>query len=81
MHTQMNIPLETIAETPEVLTCRKHRLKQRHLFLEKLGKLQFDPTKPNYISILDIVSHTDEYFATEIAKSSIHTFNAFLKTL
>lgn len=81
IHKNMNIPLETIAEIPEILTCREFRVKQRHQFLEKLGRVQFDARKPNYISPLSIVSGTDAYFCTEVAKSSVHTFNAFLKTL
>lgn len=77
----MNIPLEIIAELPEALTCREFRIKQRHLFLEKLGKVQNDPCKPGYISLLSIISSNDAEFATEVAKSSVHAFNAFLKTI
>ncbi|KAJ3654462.1 hypothetical protein Zmor_013650 [Zophobas morio] len=81
IHKEMNIPLETIVKMPQVLTCREFRIKQRHQFLQKLGKLQFDTKKPNYISLITLVSGSDAHFATEVAGSSIHAFNAFLKTM
>lgn len=81
VHRIMGIPLETIVNIPEVLTCRQFRIKQRYLFLKSLNKLQFDPKKPLYISLLDLISGSDAHFSTEVAKSSIQAFNAFLKTL
>ncbi|KAJ8953981.1 hypothetical protein NQ314_007174 [Rhamnusium bicolor] len=81
LHRSMNIPLERIVEEPEILTCRKKRLMERHLFLVKLGRDQFDPKKPNYVALTTLVSETDSYFSTEIAKSSIQAYNAYLKSL
>lgn len=81
VHNTMEVPLETIAEFPDVLTHRKFKVEQRYLFLKMLNKIQFDPTKPLYISLLDIVKGTDAEFSTEVAKSSVQAFNAFLKTL
>lgn len=81
IHKTMNIPLETIADMPEILTCRKFRVRERHMFLETLGKAQYNPKLPNYVSPLTLVSGTDSQFATETAKSSIQTFNTFLKSL
>lgn len=81
VHKTMEIPLEMIVEFPEVLTCRDFRIKQRYLFLKSLNKLQFDPKKPLYISLLDIISGSDAHFSAVVAKSSVQTFNAFLKTL
>lgn len=81
VHRDMEIPLEMIVEVPQVLTYRTFRIKQRHLFLKSLGRIQFDPKKPMYISLIDIMSGSDAHFSTEIAKSSIQAFNAFLKTL
>lgn len=77
----MKIPIETIVQSPKILTCREFRLKQRHQFLELLGKTQFDPKKPNYISLLALVSGNDSQFSTEIAGSSIQAYNTFLKTI
>lgn len=77
----MNIPLETIVKMPQVLTCREFKIKQRYQFLQKLGKVQFDPKQPNYISLISLISGSDGHFATEIAGSSSYAFNEFLKTL
>lgn len=77
----MGISLERLAETPSILTWRKRRLMERHMFLDKLGRAQYDPKKPNYVSLFALVTGDDATFATEIAKSSVHAYNAFLKTL
>lgn len=77
----MNQPLERIVNQPGILTYRVHRLKDRHLFLEKLGKAQYDPKKPNYVSLLNLVMGTDAEFSTNIANSSVQAFNSFLKSL
>jgi mTERF domain-containing protein len=81
IHREMKIPLETIVKVPQILTCREFRIRQRHQFLEKLQKTQFDPKKPNYTSLISLVSGSDADFATEVAGSSIHAFNAFLKSM
>nr|CAI5820771.1 unnamed protein product [Callosobruchus analis] len=81
LHNTMKIAIETIIETPEILTCRQSRLMQRHLFLEKLGRTQYNPKKPNYIALTSLVADTDSNFATELAKSSVIAYNEFLKSL
>ncbi|XP_056649172.1 transcription termination factor 3, mitochondrial [Diorhabda sublineata] len=81
LHNKMKIPLETIVETPEILSCRERRLRERHLFLVKLGKNQYSPKKPNYIGLKTLISGTDAYFSTEIANSSVQMYNEFLKSL
>ncbi|XP_023015145.2 mitochondrial transcription termination factor 3 isoform X1 [Leptinotarsa decemlineata] len=81
LHTTMKIPLEWIVEMPDILTCRQKRLMQRHLFLEKLNRAQYNPKEPKYIALTNLVYGTDSEFSTEIAKSSVEVFNAFLKTL
>ncbi|KAI4465601.1 cgi-12 protein-related [Holotrichia oblita] len=77
----MDIPLEMIVTWPEILTCREFRLKHRHLFLKTLGRAQYNPKLPNYVSLLTLVSGEDSNFAVDIAKSSLQAYNAFLKTL
>ncbi|PZC78819.1 hypothetical protein B5X24_HaOG217145 [Helicoverpa armigera] len=81
IHNVMKIPHENIMETPEILMCRKFRLKQRHLFLEKLGRSQYDPKKPNYIPLKSMIEDTDVEFCRNFAKCSVNDFNIFLKTL
>ncbi|XP_060535072.1 transcription termination factor 3, mitochondrial [Cylas formicarius] len=80
LHRTMKIPLDRIALTPEILTCRRNRLEPRHQFLVKLGRDQFDPKKPNYVALTTLVAEDDVTFATETAKSSTHEYNLFLKT-
>lgn len=77
----MNIPHDRIVQESTVLHCREIRLKQRHLFLTKLGRAQYDPKKPNYISLKSLVTGTDAFFCTDVAKSSVKAFNIFLKSL
>nr|CAH7719697.1 unnamed protein product [Callosobruchus chinensis] len=81
LHNTMKIAIETIVETPEILTCRQSRLMPRHLFLEKLGRTQYNPKKPNYIPLTSLVAESDSNFATELAKSSVAAYNEFLKSL
>lgn len=81
LHNVMNIPHNMIVQECGVLSFRESRLKQRHIFLEKIGKAQYDPKQPNYISLTSLVSQKDDFFCKEVAKSSINTFNMFLKSL
>lgn len=81
LHQEMKIPIETVAKTPGILTCRKQILQERYTFLKKMNRVQFNPKEPNFVSLLDLVSNTDAHFAVEIAKSSVQTYNEFLKTL
>lgn len=77
----MEISHSQMVEEPLVLLSRQHRLEQRHRFLAQLGKAQYDPTQPLYTSLTMLVSGTDEEFVMNVAKSSIATYEAFLKTL
>ncbi|XP_076272945.1 mitochondrial transcription termination factor 3 [Rhynchophorus ferrugineus] len=81
LHNTMKVSLEQIVENPEILTYRKKRLRERHLFLVKLGRDQFDSRKPNYVALTTMVKNDDGTFATEVAKSSVNMYNNFLKSL
>ncbi|KAF9414697.1 hypothetical protein HW555_007475 [Spodoptera exigua] len=81
IHNTMKISHFTIQQNPEILMCRKFRIKQRHLFLEKLGRAQYDPKKENYIPIKSLVEDSDIEFCKNFAKCSVNDFNMFLKTL
>ncbi|KAK7812627.1 hypothetical protein U0070_016097, partial [Myodes glareolus] len=65
----------------QVFNTRVFKIKERHLFLVYLGKAQYDPAKPNYVSLDKVVSIPDEVFCKEIAKTSVNDFEKFLKTL
>lgn len=77
----MHIPHNQIKRSPEVLLCRNFRLRQRHTFLETLGRAQYDPKNENFIPLKTLVEGTDLEFCTKYAKCSINDFNDFLKTL
>lgn len=77
----MDIPHNRIVQECQVLSCRESRLKPRHLFLVKLGRGQYDPKMPNYISLKTLITGTDSFFSTEVAKSSVKAYNVFLKSL
>ncbi|XP_022820702.1 transcription termination factor 3, mitochondrial [Spodoptera litura] len=81
IHNVMKISHQTIKQNPEILMCRKFRIRQRHLFLEKLGRSQYDPKKENYIPIQSLVEDSDINFCKNVAKCDINDFNSFLKTL
>uniref|UniRef100_A0A3Q0RSY1 Mitochondrial transcription termination factor 3 n=1 Tax=Amphilophus citrinellus TaxID=61819 RepID=A0A3Q0RSY1_AMPCI len=73
--------LEPVKENLKVLNSKYLRLRERHLFLEYLGKAQYDPTLPNYISLDRFVSLPDETFCTELALATLEDFYLFQKTL
>ncbi|XP_058524581.1 transcription termination factor 3, mitochondrial [Ochotona princeps] len=81
VHNVMNIPHHLIVKFPQVFNTKLFKVKERHLFLAYLGRAQYDPAKPNYISLDKLVSIPDEIFCKEIARASIQDFNKFLKTL
>lgn len=56
-------------------------MKERHLFLQYLDKAQYDPAKPNYISLDKLVSLPDEAFCTEVATATPKDFELFQKTV
>uniref|UniRef100_A0A3Q4GGI7 Uncharacterized protein n=1 Tax=Neolamprologus brichardi TaxID=32507 RepID=A0A3Q4GGI7_NEOBR len=75
--------LEPVKENLKVQKKQKTLLElvKRHLFLEYLGKAQYDPTLPNYISLDRLVSLPDETFCTELALATLEDFYLFQKTL
>ncbi|XP_017784741.1 PREDICTED: transcription termination factor 3, mitochondrial [Nicrophorus vespilloides] len=81
LHRDMQISTETISKIPEVLNCRPFRLKQRHMFVKKLGLDQFNPKEPGYISIGTLVSGNDLVFCDQVCKCPIEDYNIFLKSL
>lgn len=80
-HNHMGLSHQQIVQFPHVLLTRDFRMRQRHGFLKLLGRDQYDPSKPNYVSPLALVSGTDAEFCLTLAKSSVQAFNDFLKTM
>uniref|UniRef100_A0A1B6KMQ3 Transcription termination factor 3, mitochondrial n=1 Tax=Graphocephala atropunctata TaxID=36148 RepID=A0A1B6KMQ3_9HEMI len=80
VHNVMGISHEQILQQSGVLLFRNYIPKQRHEFLKALGKAQYNPRLPGYISLETLVQGSDVDFCTNVAKTSIEVFNAFLKT-
>lgn len=81
VHRNMEISHEHLRQDPHILLTRAYRIRQRHEFLKFLGKAQYDPKKDLYVSLKNLVVGTDEEFVLNVARSSIPTYHAFLKTL
>ncbi|KAG7237788.1 hypothetical protein INR49_031801 [Caranx melampygus] len=81
LHNTMKVPHHLITKFPQVLNAKYLRIRERHLFLEYLGKAQYDPSQPNYISLDRLVSLPDETFCTDLALSTLEDFYLFQKTL
>ncbi|XP_055537875.1 transcription termination factor 3, mitochondrial [Wyeomyia smithii] len=81
VHRKMQLTNAEILRTPEILLARDHRIKQRHGFLQFLGKAQYNPRKELYVSPKTLVEGTDQDFVIEVAKSDMMSFNNYLKTL
>lgn len=79
-HNVMQLSHEILARLPNIILTRVEILKNRHEFLQELGRVQYDPTKSLYISPDDIVSGSDYVFCTKVAKTSIILYNMFLKS-
>ncbi|XP_013888655.1 transcription termination factor 3, mitochondrial isoform X2 [Austrofundulus limnaeus] len=81
VHNTMKVPHLLIIKFPQVFNTKFLRIKERHLFLEYLGKAQYDPTQPSYIALDRLVSLPDETFCTDLALATLEDFNLFQKTL
>lgn len=81
IHNIMGINHDRIVLEPQVLTSRLFRIKQRHEYLKYLNRAQYDPTKPNYVSLLNLVKGTDSDFCLNVAKTNVEKFNNYLKTV
>ncbi|XP_067356922.1 transcription termination factor 3, mitochondrial isoform X3 [Channa argus] len=81
LHNTMKVPHQLIAKFPQVLNTKYLRIRERHLFLKYLGKAQYDPALPNYISLDSLVTLPDETFCTNLASATLEDFYLFQKTL
>ncbi|XP_029918778.1 transcription termination factor 3, mitochondrial isoform X2 [Myripristis murdjan] len=81
LHNTMKLPHHLIVKFPQVLNAKYLRIKERHLFLQYLGKAQYDPTQPSYVSLDRLVTLPDDTFCTDVASATLQDFHLFLKTL
>ncbi|XP_059205298.1 transcription termination factor 3, mitochondrial isoform X2 [Centropristis striata] len=77
----LKVPHNLITKFPQVFNSKFLRIKERHLFLEYLGKAQYDPVLPNYISLDRLAILPDKDFCTEVALATLEDFHLFQKTL
>ncbi|RZF35750.1 hypothetical protein LSTR_LSTR012048 [Laodelphax striatellus] len=81
VHNVMKLSHDTILKNVILLGNRKFRTEQRHRFLESLGRAQYDPKLPQYVSPSSLTLGDDLEFCQNVAKASVESFNLFLKTL
>ncbi|XP_060753325.1 transcription termination factor 3, mitochondrial [Tachysurus vachellii] len=81
VHNIMGVPHSLITKFPQVLNAKFLRVRERHFFLEYLGRAHYEPTHPNYISLERLVALPDEAFCSEVALASLDDFERFQKTL
>ncbi|XP_030267021.1 transcription termination factor 3, mitochondrial [Sparus aurata] len=81
LHNTMKVPHHLITKFPQVLNTKFLRIRERHLFLEYLGKAQYDQSQPNYIALDRLASLPDETFCTQLALATLEDFYLFQKTL
>ncbi|XP_060133679.1 transcription termination factor 3, mitochondrial isoform X1 [Zootoca vivipara] len=81
VHNVMGIPHSMMVQFPQVFNSKLLRIKERHMFLKFIGRAQYDPKQPNYISLEKLVSLPDDVFCADVAKAEKQDFCIFLKTL
>lgn len=77
----MKIENSQLMLTPHILEQRLFRIKERHGFLKKIGRAQYNPKLPLYISADELCKGTDEQFANKIAKRTYEEYDFYLRTL
>ena len=77
----MKIENSQLVMQPYILKERLFRIKERHGFLKKIGRAQYNPKLPLYTSIDDLGRGTDEQFAIDIAKRTYEEYDSYLRTL
>lgn len=77
----MKIDNKQIVMDPAILTKKILRIKERHGFMKKIGKAQYDPKLPLYVSLSAMCTGNDLDFCENIAKRPYEEFDEYLRTL
>jgi len=56
-------------------------MKTRLKLLQKLGKAQVDPTKPNFVNPRAFALYSDEEFCQKVARIPVELYNKFIQTM
>jgi len=81
LHNDCKIPHDILCKFPESLLLPWYVYKPRIQLLESIGRAQFDPTQPNYVSPDMLTGGEDAEFCEEVAKVPLKLFDQFQKTL
>lgn len=81
LHNVAKIPHEILSQFPNSLLAPWLKTRPRLRFLESLGRAQFDPTQPNYVSPDMLCDGDDEVFCEKVAKCPLELYDKFQKTL
>ena len=72
----LNASRSSIARCPRVFQCSLKRIKERHQFLLKVGRLRDDMIIDDY-GLGVITTQTDKYFAEKVALRTLEEFDDF----
>ena len=81
LYNEMNLTRQRLIDYPPILKQSFQQLRTRCLYLKYLQRLQFDPTKPNFVSLKDLCLKTNDLFCQCVTKTSIQHYLNFMKTL
>jgi hypothetical protein len=81
LFNEMQLDRARFIEYPPILKQSFQQLRTRCLYLKYLRRQQFDPTKPNYVSLKDLCMKTNDLFCQRVAKTSLQKYLNFMKTL
>jgi len=79
LHTEVGFPHEILVKFPRSLTLKVALCRPRHEFLMSIGRAQYDPKLPNYVSPEALTDGEDLEFCQKVAKCSYRLYNQFLK--
>jgi hypothetical protein len=81
LYNEMNLSRQRLLDYPPILKQSFQQLRTRCLYLKYLKRQQFDPTKPNYVSLKDLCLKTNDLFCQHAAKTPVKQYLDFMKTL
>jgi hypothetical protein len=61
------------------MRCPIGGLRQRHEYLFRLRKANYEPDTPDYICLKECLHPSDRHFAENVAKTPIEDYDRFLR--
>ncbi|CAF1345369.1 unnamed protein product [Rotaria magnacalcarata] len=81
LFNEMKITRQRLLDYPPILKQSFQQLRTRCLYLKYLKRHQFDPTKPNFVSLKDLCVKTNDLFCQHVTKTPLKHYLNFMKTL